>query len=199
MALQHHLFFLLGETFREPKEAMRRIMAMDLPANVPWMILIIIVCLSVLMSKLAMAMVPAEEVVGPSPFPDSPLLLAIVMWLGIVIVVLCTHYIGRAFGGTGTFEDSLRAGIWFQTVMVALQVAQLVVFIISPVFAVLLGYAVLCFGIWIMVNFIAAIHGFTSNGHVLLGLIVSVFGVAFGLSLLITLFSVLFGLDFRNV
>jgi len=46
---------------------------------------------------------------------------------------------------------------------------------------------------WLLVNFIAALHGFTSLGMILVATILSAFGIIFGLSLILTLLGLGFG------
>lgn len=190
---------LLVLTFRDPQEAMRRVLSLELGVQTIWTALFLISIVSVLLSKLFEGMLPADVTSSASPLPSAPFVLVTVIWLAIVVLVLCIYFIGQAFGGKGNFEGALRTGVWLQTVMVVLQIGQLALFLISPIFAVLSAYVVMGVAIWLMVNFVTTLHGFQSKLHVLIGLIVSAFGVSFALSLLAGFISLILGVNLINV
>lgn len=189
---------LLVLTFREPREAMRRVLSLQLETSTLWYALLLVAIINVLLSKLFEGLVPLDAAGGASPLPSAPFALVTVIWLAIVIVIACIHFIGQAFGGTGSFDDALRAGVWLQTVLDVLQIGQMALFLISPVFAILSSYVIMGVALWLMVNFVATVHGFQSNLHVLVGMIVSAFGVSFALSLLAGFLSLFLGVDIVN-
>lgn len=185
-----HLKFLLAETFRDPQGAMRRLLAWDIGRAAVWPALLVITCVSVLMIKFLGALQPAELSAETPGSNLPPLILAVVFWISIVGLAGCIHFVGRAFGGTGAFRDSLLAMSWLQAVTIVLQVGQVILLLISPILAVLSGFVFMGFGLWLMVNFITVLHGFASRMAVFIGMIVSAFGLSVGLGMVIRLLGV---------
>jgi hypothetical protein len=85
------------------------------------------------------------------------------------------HRVGRAFGGTGSFPDALLIVVWLQCLTLVLQVVQLVVNLISPALAGIIGLGGFVLFLWLMTSFIAELHGFRSRGLVFVGMVVSAF------------------------
>ena len=113
-------------------------------------------------------------------------------------MVFCTYYIGRAFGGTGTLGGALRMVIWWQGFLAILQALQLVLVIASPLLAGLVGLVGGLYSLWVYVCFVSVLHGFASRGQVFLGILASLFGVAFGLILLSSILAAFLGLEVQN-
>src|SRR5690606_2427496 len=70
----------------------------------------------------------------PGPFVLAGLRLAAMLILATALALL-----GRAFGGKGGFDGSLRIMIWLQFLMVLLQAIQLVALVILPPLAGILS------------------------------------------------------------
>ncbi len=94
---------------------------------------------------------------------------------------------GKGFGGTGSFEETMLLITWLQFILVCLQVAQTLALVLLPPFAGMIGIGALVLFFWLLVNFVAVLHGFTSLGLVFVGIILSFFGVGFGLALILTM------------
>lgn len=183
------------ETLRAPRKSAERILAFDMDRNQLWLAVALVAVVSVLANNLTLAFVPDEMVNAGGPLPQSPFLLTLVIWGLLCVSVFCTHYIGRAFDGTGTMEGALLTTVWMQIVLLFLQVAQIALFIVSPIFAILFGYVGAAYVFYIFLNFVLVLHGFKSLGMVFTGALVSMIGILFGISLLIGLIAGLFGLE----
>jgi hypothetical protein len=69
--------------------------------------------------------------------------------------------------------------IWLQFFMLLAQAILVAVAIIAPTLAGLLNTASYVYFIWLMVNFIAVLHGFRSLWAVFAGLIATMFALSF--------------------
>jgi DNA-binding transcriptional regulator of glucitol operon len=77
--------------------------------------------------------------------------------------------------------------VWLQVIMLGVQVVQVVALIIAPPVAAIINLAGLVLFFWLMTSFIAELHGFTSRGKVLAGILVTSFAVAMILVFLLLL------------
>ncbi|GFE66609.1 YIP1 family protein [Litoreibacter roseus] len=185
------------ESIKRPQDAARALQAWDIPREALWTALAAVALMSVIVTKLIVWLTPAGAT--SQPFPSAPVVLAVLVAGGLVITVLCTYYFGRVFGGTGSFDDSMKAVIWLQWVLLVLQVGQVILFLISPGLALLAGLALFLIGIWIFLNFVLVIHDFNSLAMVFFGTLITIVGVSFGLAIVASLFAALLGLEVQNV
>ncbi len=174
-------------TVRQPRDGAARIMALDLPAALLWELMGLVVVVSVILGQVTMLMAAGGDV-PPNPYLANPLVMAGVQLALLVLLVFATHWIGRAMGGQGVFEDALVLVIWLQFVMVCLQVVQTVLFFVAPILAELIAVGGLVLFLWLMTNFVAVLHGFRSLGLVFVMILMSAFALTFAISLLLTLF-----------
>ena len=191
---------LMKLTITNPREGATTVLSFSFGREVLWMIMALIVVLSGVLSRVASFLAPptgAPEITAQ--FMTSPLLSAALMLGVLMLMVICTHFIGRGFGGTGEFNESLSLVIWLQTIMLMIQVVQLVLLLVSPFLAALLGFGSVALFLWLYVNFVAVLHGFTSVPMVFAGVMVSIFAVGFGLSIIAGLIAALFGMEIGRV
>ncbi len=187
---------LIGLSLKKPELAARGVLNVGLDRNNLWLALAFVAVASVILTHLTFMMLGITQ---NAALPTSPFALALVLWGGLVLIVFCTHYLGRAFGGTGEMEASLTSVVWVQVVMLALQVVQMALFLVSPLFAQLFGIGSAMLGMWIFMHFIKEVHGFTSLGNVFVGAIVSMIGVVIGLSILLSIIAAILGWEIQNV
>ncbi|MDA8746987.1 YIP1 family protein [Litoreibacter sp.] len=194
-----HLLKMVQVSVQSPKQGAEMVLSAKPAREALWSILAVVVVLSVILAQLMTYLVPAPpDAQLLLPFRSSPVMFALVMWGLLVLMVFCTHYIGAMFGGSGAFDDSLTVVIWLQTILLVIQVAQLILALISPLLA---GWVGLVFGmlsIWIFVNFISVVHGFKNLALVSLGLLMALVGVVFGLSLIFVFIAIIFGVELPN-
>ena len=93
-------------------------------------------------------------------------------------------------GGTGSFEETILIVAWLQFVMICLQVVQTGVLLLSTPVAEIFGLLGILLFLWLLTNFVAVLHGFSSLFQVFVMILVSAFGIAFGLSMILTLIGV---------
>jgi cysteine desulfurase/selenocysteine lyase len=95
------------------------------------------------------------------------------------------HRIGVFFGGTGSFEESALLVIWLQFILICVQVIQIATLFVLPPLAGLITIIAIALYLWLLVNFIAVLHGFTSLGMVFVTTLLSAFALLFVFSLIL--------------
>lgn len=183
---------LMGHTIRDPKAGARRILDLPLNKEALWTLSALVVLLSVILTILSAVVSPDLMELPQQVSSTSPVVLAMITWAGLVISAMLVHFIGRMFGGTGSFEGSLRITIWLQLMLVAFQVVQLGLLLISPGLATLANIGFSLFALWLFLNFIAEVHRFASLAFVLAGVV----GVTVACIMAISILSVSFGASF---
>lgn len=180
------LWQLALDTIRDPRDAARRILSMDLPASALWTALALAVVLNAGLFGLSneLSPPPADVPVGAvSPVPFALFLLA-----GVAATVFALFHVGRILGGEARFHGILALLVWLQFLRVLVQAALLVLVPLVPFLAALVVIGAAVIGFWILLNFIDVAEGYESLFKSLGVLVLSVLAMAFGLSLLLALF-----------
>ena len=183
------LLAMAWRTVRNPREGATEILSLGIPREALWPALVLVVVLSILLAQLTSLMMTGD--VGMQEMPVGPAATGFIQLLLLVVMVFAIFWIGRSMGGTGSFEETILLVAWLQFVMVCIQAAQAVALMLFPtIVATLIGMAGLVLFLWLLTNFIAVLHGFSSLFQVLVMILVSAFGIAFGLSIILTLIGV---------
>lgn len=153
------LFSLFRQSITAPRLAARRVIDMPVPQAAVWQAFVLSVVLSVLQSEVFARLLPGA---GGLLFqmPNSPLASVIVGVVSLFAMVLATYYVGRLFKGEGSFDGALRINIWLQLAVVALNLIQLVLFLLIPPMSLIIGVASIIVMMWMLTNFVAELHGF---------------------------------------
>jgi hypothetical protein len=166
------------------------VLSLGVPRDAIWLIVCLVVLLSVILAEITALVsggVAAESVLGVF---GSPIAMGILQ-LAVLLVTIGTVYaIGRAFGGTGSLEETAVLISWLQFIMVCIQVIQTAAFVLMPPLGAMIGIAALILFLWILTNFIAVLHGFRSLWQVFGMIVVSTFTIAFVLTLVLTMLGV---------
>jgi hypothetical protein len=178
---------LIRETFIDPRGVARRLVAVGMPAPMLWQALLLVVVVSVLLEQVLFQLgggvsglpadtdpVTAQWLTLITAFYTSPPLMTFLQGVLLTITVFTVYTVGRAFGGTGTFEAALVMVVWFQFILVTLQAAQSVATVIFPLLALLIGFGTAFFFFYLLTMFVCEIHGFKQTGAVLAMIIVSI-------------------------
>ncbi len=180
-------------TLRDPRRGARGLIGLHLPMSVRWTLFVLIVVLSAISAHLTLGMMSqAERAAIPAQMP-GPFGLAVVQGAIMFMGAFFAFQLGRALGGTGNFADALLLVVWLQTILLALQVLQLLVHAMTPVLgeggAAFLGEIIGVVGLgltfWLLTAFIAELHRFASMGRVFLGVIATILAIGVVLSVLI--------------
>lgn len=184
------LLVLVIQTLRNPREGASTLLNAAPPRQVIWEMLALVVVVSVLLAHLTSMLAPGVMGGAAGPFNLSPITTGLVQGVLLVIMVYAIFWIGRGFGGTGSLEETLLLVTWLQFILVCVQVLQTVSLFVIPALAGLLGILALGLFFWLLVNFVAILHGFKSLVMVFVGIILSAFALIFALSLLLALIGV---------
>lgn len=189
-----HLLRMARETVSNPREGAATILRLDLPMQALWLAFGIVIVLSMLMGEAVTLLMGT-----PDPAATNAMMMASPITMGVLqagFLFLVAHgmaRIGQLFGGTGGFSGALALIVWLQFIFLVVQVLQLAALLIMPPVAGLITILAMGLFFWLLVNFIAALHGFTSLGLIFVGTILTAFGFIFVLSLVLTMIGVSFG------
>ncbi|MBV0912230.1 Yip1 family protein [Anianabacter salinae] len=172
-----------------PQQGLRAVFSLGLGRAEAWQALILMVVVSTLLGEATAALLPVSASIA-GPLLATPLLAFVVQLCLLVVAVFAIFWIGRAMGGTGAFEDAVLTVAWLQFILVMLQLAQIAALVVFPPVAAWLGILGIGLFFWLVTHFTAALHGFTQPGKVFLMVVVSMLGIAFGLSIILSLIGV---------
>lgn len=184
---------LTRETLIHPRRLLARVLGMDWSAALRWQVFAAVVLVSTLVSWLFFMVIDRDGMLAP--IIPGPFTLALANALLLLILVLAVFAVGRGFGGKASFGDTLVAISLLQAIMLAVQVVQMALILVSTALADLFGLASLALLLWLLGNFIMQVHGFRSLLQVAFGII----GALVGLSLLFSLVMVLTGLSGQGI
>ncbi len=173
MTLIESLYAQGIRAFREPRAAAADIMALGVPREVVIPALFLVAILSVLLDTALFAAMP-EVNVESAPFRSLVFYVAIAGTFAFVIT-----FVGRWFQGVGTIEDALLLVVFLQAMLLPASAIQLALALVSPNLAVMFIFVVALFLIWVQINFVAALHGFSSLWRAAAVTVISSFIVAF--------------------
>lgn len=182
------LLAMVWRSIRNPREGATEVLSLGVPREALWPALALVVVLSILFAHVTALLALGQG--GMGAMPVGPAATGFIQLLLLVVMVFAIFWIGRAMGGSGSFEEAILLVAWLQFIMVCLQVVQAVALIILPPVAGLISIAGLVLFLWLLTNFIAVLHGFTSLFQVFIMILLAAFGIAFGLSIILTLIGV---------
>lgn len=189
---------LFVQSVTQPDAAARTVMALKLPTPVIWAALVLAGVMSALLGAVATQMMPEAGGLMPGMMAN-PVLLAVAYCVVLSAFAFGAYRVGQAFGGTGSFEDTLALVAWLQSVLVALQLVQIVLLFILPALAGLMFLTALGLFMWMWAQFIKTVHGFTSAPMVLGISFAVLFAALFVLSFLLVLLGVTPPENLQNV
>jgi len=174
------------DTIHAPQEAAQAVLALNLPRNVLWLGLALVITLSTLLASAVLLMVPMPEAGAGVPMP---IVMGIVQAVFLVLVSLGIAVIGARFGGKGDFDGALALMVWLQAVFLVVQAFQIVAIAIGlSVLADIVSLASIPLFFWLMAQFVTVLHGFSSVWKTFWAIIMFLIAFAFLLSLVVTSF-----------
>ncbi|MDA0900757.1 MAG: hypothetical protein O2824_01145 [Proteobacteria bacterium] len=174
------------DTIRAPQEAAQAVLTLNLPRNVLWLGLALVITLSTLFASAVLLMVPMPEAGAGVPMP---VVMGIVQAVFLVLVSLGIAVIGARFGGKGDFDGALVLMVWLQAVFLVVQAFQIAAIAIGlSVLADIVSLASIPLFFWLMAQFVTVLHGFSSVWKTFWAIIMFLIAFAFLLSLVVTSF-----------
>jgi hypothetical protein len=192
MASLSTLLRLARDTLANPREGAVAVLNFAPPRDALWLMLALVIVVSMLLGE-AVALVAGISADGPLTGPmitNSPLVLGVLQGAFLFVMIHAIHRIGRAFGGTGRFEEAMLLVIWLQFIFILVQLVQILAFTLLPGLAAIITILALGLFFWLLTNFIAVLHGFSSIGMVFVATILSLVGIVFVVSLVLALLGV---------
>ena len=180
-------------TVREPRAAARWVLQLGLPVPARWTALALMAVLSTLLVMLDLQIIgtPGDPMVQAAL--ANPMPLAAVQMLILALSAWLMARIGQIFGGTGQFSDAVMLVVWMQAVLLVLQVAQILAALVSLPLSDVVAFVGFAISMWLMTNFVAELHGFTSLTRVFLGILGSGLVLVVVLAVLLTVVMGVFG------
>ncbi|MES2434813.1 MAG: YIP1 family protein [Pseudomonadota bacterium] len=181
--MQAELRHIMQLTVQNPRAAARHLMGWQLPLSTVWLVMALMAVLSALLSTVSLLLAPDQaepSMIEPSILAmlNNPLQVAFLQAVVMVIMAMLAQGVGRIFGGLGRFADALVLIAWTEALLCLLQLAQIVLMVVSPSLAAALGLFGMVLFVWVLSNFIAEMHSFASAGKVLFGIIGTVLAVS---------------------
>lgn len=181
---------MVWRTITNPREGAEEVLALGVPRQALWTILLLVLVLSIILGQITTLLVATAAGVTVQGPLANPMITGVLQFALLVVTIYAIHFIGRSMGGKGSIDEAILLVAWLQFVMVCIQVVQTALMLILPPLASIVGIVGLVLFMWLLTNFIAVIHGFRSLGQVFVMILLSMFVLAFILSILLTLFGV---------
>jgi hypothetical protein len=169
---------LLRATISNPRAAAARLKALDLPVQTGWTAMLLVSVASAFLGFIGFMASPAQGDPGVAAMFGSPLRTALIQFSVLALTGFLAYWVGRRFGGTGTLAQALVLVAWVQVPPIALQIVQLVVMVLAPGLAPLVGIVGFALYAVLLTLFVAELHGFRSGVAVFFGILVVGFLVA---------------------
>ena len=176
---------LIRDSLSRPRAAMRVVLDFGMPAAILWQVLVLIAVLGDLVVWGGLAVTAEGRALLASNALPGPIVLGALQLGLLAAMAFGIDRIGRAFGGRGGFAGAVAVVVWLQIVMFALQLGQLVLYLLAPPVADLLGLALFAVMFWLLANFIAELHGFRRIGTVFAGVVLTLIAAVILLSILL--------------
>lgn len=176
---------LARDSIQRPTEAAARLLAFNLSDDVRWLGLGVVVTSSAVLAFLVGLLFPVPVETPWGWLTGSPLLMAGVQAGLLVLVALAMAQVGQMFEGKGRFRDALLLVVWIETILLGVQIVQVVMMMFFPLIASLLGVVAVGLFFWLLAQFTKALHGFRHLGLVALGMAGTMVLTAIALSALL--------------
>ena len=150
------------DTLRDPAGAARYVMGLNLSVAQGLMALALTASVAALLTALMQGFLgPIDDPAIPDLF-NQPMLLALSQFALMLLGAALMWRVGQAFGGKGSFAQSLSLVAWLEVVLILLQLAEVVVLLLVPLLALPLGLASVFAFFYLLTHFTAALNGFAS-------------------------------------
>lgn len=180
------LFGMALQTVPQPRKVARDVQGLGFSRGVLWQALLLLLVATTFLGVISSILFPisADEM---GPLFSDPIMTGVAQGSITVLMVFAIYWIGRALGGTGTFDQALLTVIWLQFVLLVIELGVLFLGVFAPGLALILWVMGLVMTFWILSHFIAEMHGFRSAGMVFAGLLAVILLVVIVMSLVFAL------------
>lgn len=172
-------------TLTDPRSAAPQVVALGLPNQVWWMALALCAVVSAMFMQLQLQLLIMNQPVdGPQIVPlfGGPIRTAILVFVVSALTVWSMAKVGQVFGGAGSVSHALALSAWLQVLMTVLSLGIGIVGMVLPMVDLLASLVLFVLSVWILVVFVAQMHGFQNLLLVFGGVVVTSFLVLLVLS-----------------
>ncbi|MFM2354803.1 MAG: hypothetical protein RLZZ528_539 [Pseudomonadota bacterium] len=162
---------LLRLTLRDTRAAFRALLDVAPTAEARWLGFGIVVLLSVVLTQLALLGVPDEALPPFMAAMRGPVSGVVTQGVTVLALAFGASVVARLFGGTARFIDALWLVVWIEFVLVVIEVAVLVVALVLPPLADMLGLAGIVIFFLLLTRAVMFLNGFRQAALVLVGII----------------------------
>lgn len=165
---------LVALTLRNPRAAAQTILRVPLPMVWRWGALILMATLSAVVMQAVQALLPPQVLPdGTVSQPVPPVIWAVMVAVGMSMTVFLIHAVGRWRGGRGELADAVILVAWLQFIQLLVVLVQVLLMTLLPVAVPLAEIGGVLLFVWLLVHFVAEMHGFRSLGLVFLGILLT--------------------------
>ncbi|QBY00413.1 YIP1 family protein [Rhodophyticola sp. CCM32] len=170
------LLRLARHTVANPREGAATMLSFAPSRQALWLMFALVVVLSTFFGAiLGLLRIRGDDAV----MAFSPVFLGLTLGVILFVAMHAIYRIGRAFGGTGRFEETMLLVIWLQSILTCVLLLRILALLVLPWLEPILVLAELALLFWLLIHFIAVLHGFQSLGQVFVMVILSIIGIAF--------------------
>ena len=187
---------ILVSSLTRPKVGIRTVFKWQLSLQDSALALTLTAVVSAVLITLLIGPLPPQVDPVTAAMFGSPFYLAIVQLVGLAMIAVCLHLLGRVFGGQGTLPQAVVMMAWLEVILILISTVQSVALILVPPVGVVLVPVGMVLSLWLITNFVAELHGFGSLVMTLLGVIAAFIAAVFAM---IFAFFVLFVLGILHV
>lgn len=187
------LIIAARDTVQAPREGARAVINMNLPITVGALALILMAVISAVLAALMYAAFPiapaetAPQIAALEQIMANPVQLALVQGAILSGGAFLMYRVGKGFGGKGSFPDAVMLLAWLEFILLLLQMAQAVTMVFSPPMSQAIGVLGFVIFLWLLANFTAELHSFSSVFATFLGIVGSVIALSFAAAVIIAL------------
>jgi hypothetical protein len=177
---------LVRDSLADPRAAYRRLAALELDRATLWQAMIATSIVAVVLFAAGDYLAGLRGERSWLPFLPGPVALAFISFASQALAANLLLWGGRMVGGTGRLEGALITTVWTQFVNAVLVVVQMILMLLLPPLAGVVGLASVVAFFWVLSGFTAEMHGFRSIGRTLAGIIIGLLGVSLALVVVLT-------------
>ncbi|MHA3978657.1 Yip1 family protein [Halovulum sp. GXIMD14794] len=178
---------LILESLVHPRTAAGRILRLGAPPPVSVCIGFLAIILATLLGVASQFVLPIPQEALVRSLMAAPMLTAGLQALVFLAMSMLVLWIGRAFGGNGTWPGALALMAWVQAMLLVLQLAQLVTYLALPALGTIVSLGSVVWFFWATAAFTATLHGFRDVLKVLGGVFISFLAMLIAAVLLVEL------------
>ncbi len=168
-----------------PRDFARYLLSLNLPLGAASLALATVALLTAVLAAIVSLVALNAGAQGMAQM--SPLQWAFLQMAGMFISAGLIAYAGRWFGGIGDIKGAILLVAWAQFVLLIFQLIQVIVLVLFPPLTPILALLGIVLSLWLLVNFIAELHGFESLIKVFFGILGVGAAVIFGLATILAL------------